>query len=100
MHTADISEYLTSQGIDTIFVCEGVNSDSGISVSPYKGAALEGREVKREGLFDILCESRVIKTEQEIEALRWASKITVEGHIRMMKEIVPGMRERTLGSIF
>ena len=57
----------------TMFVNEGVNSDSNLTPQIPDNKYLEGRKVNKEHLFDILAESRVIKNNEEVEALRWAS---------------------------
>jgi len=44
-------------------------------------------------MHDILAESRVIKNDEEILALKWASQITTEAHVNVLKHIKPGMRE-------
>jgi Xaa-Pro dipeptidase len=44
-------------------------------------------------MHDILAESRVIKNDEEILALKWASQITTEAHVNVLKNIKPGMRE-------
>ena len=51
-------------------------------------------------LFDILGESRAIKTEDEIEVMRWATKITCEGHVEVLQKTKVGMREQSLDVIF
>jgi Xaa-Pro aminopeptidase len=42
----------------------------------------------------------VTKTDEEIEVMRWATKITVEGHIEVLKAVKPGMKEIVLESLF
>lgn len=51
-------------------------------------------------MHDILAESRVIKNEEEILALKWASQITTESHINVMRNVKAGMRESQLESFF
>ena len=51
-------------------------------------------------MYEILANCRVTKTTQEIDVMRWATKITVEGHIEVMQKIRDGMRESDLESIF
>jgi Xaa-Pro dipeptidase len=51
-------------------------------------------------LHDILCESRVIKNDEEIKIMRWASIITCEAHVDVMRKVKPGMRESQMESIF
>jgi len=40
--------------------------------------------VEYETLHDILCESRTIKNDEEILAMRWASQATAESHVSVM----------------
>ena len=44
-------------------------------------------------MHNILAESRVIKNDEEIQIMRWASQITCEAHCNVMKNCKPGMRE-------
>lgn len=43
-------------------------------------------------LHPIMSECRVIKTEMELQALRYASKISSEAHKSLMRQIKPGMK--------
>jgi Xaa-Pro aminopeptidase len=36
-------------------------------------------------MYDILAESRVIKNDEEIDVMRAATALTVEGHIEILK---------------
>lgn len=79
----------------------GVNSDSGVeNMIPeekyWKG--LQG--VEKETIYEILAESRVTKTTQEIEVMRLATKITVEGHVQVLRKTRDGIRESDLETIF
>jgi len=44
-------------------------------------------------MHEILAESRLIKNDEEIDVMRWASIITCESHIEVMKQVKVGMRE-------
>jgi hypothetical protein len=60
---------------------EGVNSDSGLTTHIPEEKYWKDFKIDKETMHDILCESRVIKSDEEIDVLRWASRITCEGHI-------------------
>lgn len=51
-------------------------------------------------MHDILAEARVIKNDEEIMAMRWASQITSESHCQVLKDVKVGMRESQVESIF
>ena len=51
-------------------------------------------------MHDILAESRVIKNDEEMEIMRWASQITCEAHCNVMRNVKAGMRESQLQSFF
>jgi len=55
----------------------------------YKTACPEAK-VDEKFMHNILVESRVIKNDEEIEIMRWASKITCEAHAHMMRNCKPG----------
>jgi Xaa-Pro aminopeptidase len=44
-------------------------------------------------MHNILAESRVYKTDEELEVMRWASIITCEAHCETMRNCKPGLRE-------
>jgi len=51
-------------------------------------------------MHDILAESRVLKNDEELEVMRWASQITCEAHCNVMRNVKPGQRESQLESFF
>lgn len=44
-------------------------------------------------MYSVLCESRVHKNDEEIAAMRLASKATSEAHVEVLRKVKPGMRE-------
>jgi Xaa-Pro aminopeptidase len=83
-----------------VYVNSGVNSDSGLTTDIPEHKYLDGLTVDKERMHDILCESRIIKNDEEILAMKWASQSTVESHVSVMRNIKPGMRESQLESFF
>ena len=43
-------------------------------------------------LFPVIAELRVIKTEMELQALRYISKVSSDAHKVVMRKITPGMK--------
>ncbi|NXG51960.1 PEPD dipeptidase, partial [Psilopogon haemacephalus] len=78
----------------------GVNTDSG-NVS--KEASFEGISqfnVNNKILHPEIAECRVIKTDMELEVLRYTNKISSEAHKEVMKAVKAGMKEYELESLF
>jgi Xaa-Pro aminopeptidase len=65
----------------------------------YKSVCPEAR-TDSTFMHNILCESRVIKNDEEIEIMKWASKLTCEAHCNVMKNVKAGQRESQLESFF
>ncbi len=83
-----------------LFVNNGINSDSSLRTSLPIEKYLKNHTVDNEILHNILAESRVIKNDEEILAMRWASQITAEAHVNVMRNAKGGMRECQLESFF
>lgn len=83
----------------TVFVNKGVNSDSKLKTMVPESTFYKCPTDDKQ-LYNILCESRVFKNDEEMEIMRWASKITCEAHCNVMRMTKPGMREMQLESFF
>ncbi len=95
----EIEETLKSfQG--TLFLNDGVNSDSGLKTILPDEKYLKDKVLDRETLYEILAESRVVKNDEEILALRWASQITAEAHCEVLRKVKENMRESQVESHF
>ncbi|KAG2762807.1 hypothetical protein JG687_00008445 [Phytophthora cactorum] len=77
-----------------LYVLHGKNTDSGLettTTSTFEG--IEKFEVDKAALHPVLVECRVIKTEKELELLRFVNKLSSRAHINVMKNIRPGKME-------
>jgi Xaa-Pro dipeptidase len=83
-----------------LYINEGVNSDSNLKTCLPDSKYLQNHTVDRPTMHDILAESRVIKNDEEIVAMRWASQITAEAHVNVMRNVKANMREMQLESFF
>lgn len=83
-----------------LFINNGVNSDSNLKTDLPDEKYLKAHQVDRETMHDIIAEARVVKNDEEILAMRWASQITAEAHCNVMKNVKPEMRECQLESFF
>ena len=80
----------------------GVNTDSKLTTAVPEEEKYSGvcEKVDTTTMHDILVESRVLKTPEELVVMRWASWITSEAHCTVMQKIRPGQRESQLESFF
>jgi len=96
--------FLTSHDPIVVYMNSGINSDSGLKTDIPEDTicrkAVPNAIVNMTHMHNILCESRVIKSEEEYEIMRWASKITCEAHVNVMRNAKPGQRESQLESFF
>ena len=77
-----------------LYVLHGTNTDSGLvttTTSTFEG--IDEFEVDTKALHPVLVECRVIKTEKELELLRFVNKLSSRAHINVMKNICPGKME-------
>ncbi|CAG0921963.1 unnamed protein product [Notodromas monacha] len=57
-------------------------------------------KVDNQLLFPVLSEVRVRKTEEELDVLRFAARVSADAHVEVMKLARPGMMEYQLEAIF
>lgn len=84
----------------TIYFFHGVDSDSGAVPEIPKLPDIEKFQTDQEVLYPILCEARVFKSDKEIEIMRFASRVSSEGHIAVMQNIKPGLHEYQAEAVF
>uniref|UniRef100_A0A8D2PHM3 Xaa-Pro dipeptidase n=1 Tax=Zosterops lateralis melanops TaxID=1220523 RepID=A0A8D2PHM3_ZOSLA len=99
-YVTEISSVLALKKPAVLLTLRGVNTDSG-NVS--KEASFEGISqfnVNNKILHPEIAECRVIKTDMELEVLRYTNKISSEAHKEVMKAVKVGMKEYELESLF
>ncbi|XP_020653507.3 xaa-Pro dipeptidase [Pogona vitticeps] len=99
-YTDELSQVLASKNPSLLLTLRGVNTDSG---SVTREASFEGISqftVNNTILHPEIAECRVIKTDMELEVLRYTNKISSEAHKEVMKAVKPGMKEYELESLF
>jgi hypothetical protein len=74
---ADLADYINKERKpETIYLNKGVNSDSGLTPKLPDLSQLQLSseiDINSTRMHDIAAESRVIKNDEEIDAMRWAS---------------------------
>eukprot|EP00347_Sterkiella_histriomuscorum_P002367 403368429 len=96
----EFKDYLERVQLEQVYLNAGVNSDSDMPTQLPDEKLTEGQTLDKTTIYPILADTRVTKTDQEIDVMRWATSITVEGHIEFLRKCKVGMRESQIESIF
>jgi len=92
--------------MELIYSLEGTNEYSSLSLMAtaldFKGdLAYLNAKVKSESMiYEVLCDTRSVKTTNEKELLQFIGKITNDAHLEIMKNIQPGQYERDSENVF
>lgn len=84
----------------TLYLLRGKNTDSGLFAEPAYFDGIEKFKQDTSALFPAIVELRTIKTEEELEVLRYINKISSEAHCKVMSAIKPGMMEYQMEALF
>lgn len=98
--TDEISTILKSRAIDLLYTNKGTNINSKLSTIEAKFNGIEQFTVDNTQLYSRLCECRVIKSEKELDLLRFINKISYEAHIHVMKQAKYCTKESDLEAEF
>ena len=82
-----------------ILVLDGTNTDSGKQCQAARFEGMEKFRVDNTTLHPIISECRVLKTDLEIELLRYTNRISSEAHKFVMLNIKDGKRNRSVGQL-
>uniref|UniRef100_A0AAX7UAI4 Xaa-Pro dipeptidase n=1 Tax=Astatotilapia calliptera TaxID=8154 RepID=A0AAX7UAI4_ASTCA len=99
-HTCDVSLSVlvfTAQPLwSVLLTLRGQNTDSG---STCREASFDGISRYTAGYSFSVC-SRVVKTDMELEVLRYTNRVSSEAHKMIMKHVKPGKKEYEMESLF
>ncbi len=84
----------------TLLLLSGTNSDSGKTTRCAAFDGISEFQVDHGVLHPVISECRVIKTEMELEALRYVTQMSADAHKMVMRKIKPGMKEYQCESTF
>lgn len=90
----------TIKANSTLLLLNGVNSDSGKTTRIAAFDGISQFQTNDSVLHPVISELRVIKTEMELEALRYVARISSAAHMHVMRNLKPGMREYQAESMF
>jgi Xaa-Pro dipeptidase len=83
-----------------LLLLEGKNTDSGATAVPASFEGIDQFERDTVTLFDHIVELRVVKTEAELEVMRYVASVSTEAHKKVMAAVRPGMLEYQAEALF
>uniref|UniRef100_V9KM06 Xaa-Pro dipeptidase n=1 Tax=Callorhinchus milii TaxID=7868 RepID=V9KM06_CALMI len=99
-YTCDIAQVLKSLKPNFLLTLHGLNTDSGHTTREAAFDGISEFSVNNTVLYPDMVECRVIKTDLEMEILRYTNRISSEAHKEVMKAVRVGMKEYELESLF
>ncbi|EFJ17439.1 hypothetical protein SELMODRAFT_114689 [Selaginella moellendorffii] len=84
----------------SLYLLHGLNTDSNRYCKPATFQGIEGFEQDTKVLHPVLSECRVIKSELELELLRYVNEVSSAAHVKVMRSAQPGLKEYQLESTF
>ncbi|XP_074865114.1 xaa-Pro dipeptidase [Carettochelys insculpta] len=99
-YTNEISTVLDTKKPSVLLTLRGINTDSGHISREASFDGISQFNVNNKILHPEIAECRVIKTDMELEVLRYTNKISSEAHKEVMKAVKVGMKEYGMESLF
>ncbi|GLD71389.1 xaa-Pro dipeptidase, partial [Lates japonicus] len=99
-YTCDIVDVLTNLTPAVLLTLRGQNTDSGSICREASFEGISGFQVNNSLLHPIIVECRLIKTDMELEVLRYTNRISGEAHKMVMKHVKHGQKEYEMESLF
>lgn len=96
----EAKDRLQALGVDTVHMLRGMNLDSRAHFKEAQFQGMDAFSLNYDLLYDQHVEVRVHKSEEELDALRFANKLSSEAHIKVMEQFQPGMAEYQAEAIF
>ena len=100
----DLNEVMQFKNPDVIYLLEGRNEYSGLSVFTadldFKIESLNKKISHTETIYEVLCDTRSVKSKTEEDLMRFIGKITNEAHEEVMQHVRMSSTERDLEVVF
>ncbi|TNN62169.1 Xaa-Pro dipeptidase [Liparis tanakae] len=99
-YTCDIAAVLSNMRPAALLTLRGQNTDSGSICREASFEGISGFKVNNTLLHPVIVECRLVKTDMELEVLRYTNRISSEAHKMIMKNVKPGQKEYEMESLF
>ena len=94
-YVGDMKKVLSTMangGKPTLLTLLGENTDSGKTTRTAAFDGISEFDTNSTVLHPVISELRVIKTEEELNVLRYVSEVSSKAHMQVMRSIKPGMK--------
>lgn len=91
-YTEDLERIIGEKNPSLLLTLSGVNSDSGKTYQPASFKGMEKFPQDADILFPVIAECRVIKSQAEIDVLRYVAGVSADAHKKVMK--MPFMKSK------
>ncbi|KAK7913516.1 hypothetical protein WMY93_013727 [Mugilogobius chulae] len=92
-YTSDIVDVLSNLNPALLLTLRGLNTDSGSTCREASFQGISSFQVNNTLLHPVIVECRLLKTDMELEVLRYTNRISSEAHKMIMKNVKPGQME-------
>ncbi|XP_072574451.1 xaa-Pro dipeptidase [Paramormyrops kingsleyae] len=99
-YTTDIAAFLSGMTPAVLLTLRGQNSDSGSICREASFDGISQFQVNNTLLHPVIVECRLIKTDMELEVLRYTNRVSSDAHKEVMKHLKPGLMEYEMESLF
>lgn len=99
-YTSDIADVLAKMNPAVLLTLRGQNTDSGSTCREASFEGISRFQVNNVHLHPIIVECRLIKTDMELEVLRYTNRVSSQAHKEIMKHVKPGHKEYEMESLF
>ncbi|XP_018325544.1 xaa-Pro dipeptidase isoform X3 [Agrilus planipennis] len=99
-YTDEIAEVLKNHGASVLLTLKGINSDSGSESKEASFTGIESFQVNNALLFPEIADLRTVKTDLELDVIRYVVEVSSAAHRKVMRMARPGKTEYQCESEF
>lgn len=99
-YTEEVADVLGKMNPSAVHILDGKNSDSGLCPPVPQFEGMDKLPIKKDIMFNVLTECRVHKLPEELEVMRWASKVASAAHVACMQRVTVGDCEYDIEATF
>lgn len=103
---SNFDSFIQSKNKSVIYILGGINQHSGLKVfAPVlvfkeSYSSLNSKITLNESIYKILCETRLYKTLNELNLIKYVTKISNEAIIEVIKALRPGIYEHDIENVY